>query len=201
MSWLDPGDYISQFLHPEDAWKKAQEAAEQGWNQAQGFERPYWQHGMDQYGMLSDAEKQLLDPAALENKWASSYEQSPYAKQMLEINKNSGLDAASSMGLMGSSAALGNIQTGAGNIVNQDRQSFLNDLMQKYMSGIGIGQNIYNTGADMASTMGGQAMRQGENMAGLQYGQNSAKSRQMMELLKIAASIFGGNSGGASAAV
>lgn len=195
MSWLDPGNYINQFLHPEDPWKKAEQAAEQGWNQAQGFEKPYWQHGLDQYGALSDAEKALMDPAALESKWASSYEESPYAKQMLEMNKNSGLDAASSMGLMGSSAALGNIQTGAGNIVNADRRNYLSDLMNKYMSGIGIGQNMYGIGADMGKTMGGQAMQQGANMAQLSYGRNAAKSKLLENIMRMVAQAMGASGG------
>jgi hypothetical protein len=166
-----------------DAYAAAEKAANQGWNEAQGFEKPYWQQGLDQYGRLNSAENSLLDPGALEAQWAAGYQTSPYAKQMLEQNKNSGLDAASSMGLMGSSAAMNNIQVGAGNIVNQDRQQYMNDLMNKYLAGIGIGQNIYGTGAQMGGLLGGQAIQHGEDLAGLEYGRVGAPGQMRNQLI------------------
>lgn len=167
--------FLSGFMDDgSDAYEAAEKANNQGWNEAQGFEKPYWQQGLDQYGRLNGAENALLDPGALESQWASGYQTSPYAKQMLEQSKNSGLDAASSMGLMGSSAAMNNIQVGAGNIVNHDRQQYMDDLMKKYMTGIGIGQNIYGIGAQMGGQLGNQAMQHGENNAGLEYGRVGA---------------------------
>jgi hypothetical protein len=167
-------DMINSFLNPDQPYQAAEDQIQKGWQQAQGYEQPFMQQGLDQYGNLMTAENALLNPAALENQWASQYQTSPYAQQLLAQNKSSGLDAASSMGLMGSSGALNNIQTGAGNIVNQDRQQFLNDLMQKYMTGISVGQNIYGTGANAASNLAGGAMQTGENMAGLAYGKAAA---------------------------
>lgn len=196
---------INSFLNPQDAYKAAEKQAQQGWQEAQGYERPYWQQGLDQYGRLTGAEDALLDPAALESKWAQGYQTSPYAQQMLAQNKSSGLDAASSMGLMGSSAALGNIQTGAGNIVNEDRQQYMNDLMQKYLSGIGIGQNIYGIGADAAGNLAAGAQRQGEDLAGLKYGEKAAPGSFLGKLLGTAANMgmnymTGGMSGAAQGA-
>src|SRR5260370_31382933 len=106
---------ISSFLDPGEAWSRAGQAENEGYNQAQGYEDPFRQHGEDQYGRLNQATGELMDPAALQNKWAQSYETSPYAKQLLQQNTGQGMDAASAQGLMGSSAALGNIQQGAGN--------------------------------------------------------------------------------------
>lgn len=193
---------LHSFFNPDEAYRKAQEANQAGWDQAQGFEKPFWQHGLDQYGNLMGAEGALMDPAKLESQWAQGYETSPYAKQMLAQNQSSGLDAASSMGLMGSSGALQNIQTGAGNIVNQDRQQYMNDLMQKYLQGIGIGQNIYNTGAQMGSQLGQQAQRFGENQAGLKYGEYAAPGQQFGNILGMGvdalANYFGGGMFGGS---
>lgn len=167
-------DMLHSFLHPEDAYKAAGNAENQGWTTAQNYQKPFWQAGVDQTGQLTGAEGSLLDPSALENKWAADYQQSPYAKQELQQNQAAGLDAASSMGLNGSSAAINNIQQGAGNIVNADRQNFMSDLMQKYLAGLGIGQNIYNNGASTGANLGTGAMEHGENQAGLQYGQMAA---------------------------
>ena len=175
---------LHSFLNPKDAYESAQKAENQGWQKSQDYQQPFWQQGQEQTGRLNTAENNLLNPAGLESQWTQGYETSPYAQQLLRQNQASGLDAASSMGLNGSSAALGNIQQGAGNIVAQDRQHYLNDLMQKYMSGIGLGQNIYNVGAQTGANLGGQAMTHGENQANLQYGANAAPGKLFENLLR-----------------
>ncbi len=168
------GSMINRFLSPEDAYKDAENVSNQQWQQTQGYAKPWIDQGNSQYGRLNTATGDLLDPTGMENRWSSSYETSPYAQQMLKENQGAGLDAASSMGLMGSSAAVNNIQTGAHNIVNQDRQQYMNDLMQKYMAGIGLGQNMYGTGANIAGTMAGLSNQHGDTMAGLKYGESAA---------------------------
>lgn len=165
---------LSSFLHPEDAYKSAQEESNKGWQQAQGYQKPFMQHGEEQYNPLNEARERLMNPGSLQNEWAEGYETSPYAKRLLNMNTGEGLDAASQMGLMGSSAALGNIQQGAADITARDRRDYLNDLMQKYMTGIGIGQNIYGVGAQTGANLGGQAIEHGNNIAGLKYGEKSA---------------------------
>lgn len=192
---------ISSWLHPERAYKKAQEQNQAGWNEAKHFQEPFFQNGVDQTGKLTGAENKLLDPAALQNEWAGQYETSPYAQQLLAQNKTSGLDAASSMGLNGSSAALGNIQQGAGNIVSKDRQQYMDDLMKKYMTGIGIGQDIYGQGASAGANLGRGAQQFGETSAGLKYGESAAPGAQFNKYLNIAANAFSngafGGGGGA----
>lgn len=195
MAFLDPGNMIRSFLHPGEPYKNAEQAAQQGYQEAQGYERPYWQQGQDQYGRLNDATGALLDPEALESKWASGYTTSPYAQQLLKQNQASGLDAASAMGLNGSSAALGNIQTGAGNIVQSYRQSYMDDLMKKYMEGIGLGSSIYGTGASAANTMASGAMQHGENMAGLEYGRTAAPGQLYGQLLGMGVDLGTGGAG------
>jgi len=158
---------INSFM--DDPNEAAQKKEQQGYDQSQGYLQPYNQNGQDQYGRLNDAAGKLSDPAALQDEWSKSYKNSDYAKQLLSQNQSSGMDAASAMGLSGSSAALGNIQQGAGNIVAQDRQQYMNDLMDKYMKGIGLGQNLYGVGANAAGQQSGQAQTHGENQANLEY--------------------------------
>jgi len=180
MSWLDylsPIPGLGSFLHPEDAYKDAEKASNRGYNESKGYQQPFYNNGVDQIGRLNSAENSLLDPSKLENDWASQYETSPYAKQMLDENQSQGLDAASAMGLNGSSAALGNIQQGAGNIVKKDRQQFLNDLMEKYLAGIGLGKGFYDTGASTGANMGANAITHGNNVAGFKYGQAAAPGK------------------------
>lgn len=193
-----PGiNMINSFLHPENAYKKAEQANTQGWNEAKGYETPYWQQGQDQYGRINEAENNLLHPEELYNKWAGNYQQSPYAQQLLNQNLQSGQEAASAMGLGGSSGALQNIQQGAGNIVNQDRQSYLNDIMDKYMKGIGIGQGIYGTGAQTAANLGQQANAYGQNQAGLEYGRQAAPGQLGGQIAGLVANAYAPGSGAA----
>jgi hypothetical protein len=192
MSFFDPfgvGGMIDNFMHPERGYEAAERASREGYNEAQGYMNPYNQYGRDQYGRLMDAQGKLMDPAALEAEWAKKYETSPYAKRMLGMNTQQGLEAASSMGLMGSSGALQNIQQGAGDIVARDRQQYMNDLMQKYMSGIGIGQNIYGIGANTANNQANLAFQQGNNQAGLEYGRTNAPGQLFGNLAGMGANI------------
>jgi len=168
------GNMFNSFMHPERGYEKAGEQMDKYYRDAQGNLQPYNQNGLDQYGRLNDQANQLNDPAALEAKWAGGYTESPYAQQMQKQAAESGMGAASSMGLNGSSAALGNVQQSAGNIMQSDRQQYMNDLMQKYMASVGIGQNIYNQGENAAGQMSKNAMDQGQNAGQVAYNEQNA---------------------------
>lgn len=168
---------INGFLNnPEDA---AEKATKRGWQESQNYQKPFWQQGMDQYGDLNQARKNLMNPAELQNQWSQSYETSPYAKRMLEMNSQQGQEAASSMGLGGSSGAIANIQQGAGDIMQKDRQQYMNDLMQKYMQGIGLGKNMYGVGAQAGANLGKEAYGHGENMANIGYAREAAPGEML----------------------
>lgn len=192
---MDLFKMINSFLSPEDPYIEAQKEATRGWGQAQEFQKPFFDKGLEQYPGLMDAIKKLMNPGQLQNDWASSYETSPFAKRSLDMNRDQGLEAASSMGLMGSSGALNNIQRGAGDIVSRDRQTFLDDLMKKYMTGIGLGTNLYDTGASTAGNLGSQAMHHGENMAGLKYGESAAPGQLFGQLLDMGIGLATGKPG------
>lgn len=175
---------INSFLHPERGFEEAEKESRRAWEEAQGYEKPYWERGNEQAGRLTGAEDKLLDPAALEAEWSKSYETSPYAKQLLEKNRTSGLDAASSMGLMGSSAAINNIQQGAGEIVAKDRQQYMQDLMNKYLAGIGIGQDIYGQGGTAAGNLTRGRLQTGQDLAQERYGKYNAPGQTVGEMIK-----------------
>jgi hypothetical protein len=192
------GKGISSMFHPERGYEDAAEEMRKAWEQAQGFQRPYNEAGQSQLPILTGAQSKLMDPSALLGEWMEKYKTSPYAQRSMENAKESGLGAASSMGLMGSSSALNNIQQSSSDIMNADRQQFLNDLMQKYMTGIGIGQNIYGIGATTAGNLGKQAMNYGGNAAEMAFGRRNAPGQNIKDLIgmggKMAASYFGGGS-------
>lgn len=168
------GNQIDSFLHPEKGFEKAGEEMEKYYQDAQGNLRPYNEQGLNQYQRLMEQANALNNPEALQNKWASGYNESPAAQALFNKSREAGLGAASQMGLMGSSAALNNIQQSGSDIMQNDRQNYMNDLMQKYLTSIGIGQNIYNTGASAANTMSQNAMNQGQNMGAAIFGKTNA---------------------------
>jgi hypothetical protein len=186
MSWL------SSFLHPRRGYDAAQGQLDKYYQDAQGYQKPYMDQGQAAYGNLSDMMKSLLDPAALQSKWASGYQESDAAKNLENTATQHGLNAASSMGIMGSTPALQAIQQGTSQISAADRQQYLNDLMQKYLSGAGIAQGIYGTGANAANNMSGNAMNMGQNAAQMAYNQQNAGGNSFGGLLGMAGSLGSG---------
>lgn len=177
MSWL------SDFMHPERPYESAKDTMQQYFNQSQGYYQPLIQHGEDAYGNLSDAMHNLLNPEELTKKWMESYDTSPQALQDIEFAKQSGLDAASSMGLMGSSPALQALQQGEAQIKINDRSKYLDDLIQKYITGANIGQNIYNTGATASGSAATNTINMGQTQGGLDAASSQAKGGMMGKLL------------------
>lgn len=203
MGWLD------SFLHPEEGYEKGQEQLDKYYkqsqnlfNQGQSYLQPYSQFGQNAYGNLSDAMKRLLDPAALENEWTKGYTESDAAKNATDLATQSGLNAASSLGLMGSNTALNALQGGASKIALNDRQNYLDNLMQKYLAGTGIANNIFNTGAGAASTMSGNALNMGNNAmtmggnsAQMAYGKQNAPGELFGKLLGTGIGLYTGGIG------
>lgn len=177
-------DMFDSFLHPERGYQEAEKQADKYYVDAQGRLQRYNDAGYDQYGRLQDQANRLNDPAALENEWAASYKQSPYATQQINNATENGMNAASSMGLVGSSAALNNVTQNASNIGNQDRKQYMDDLMQKYLASINIGQNLYGVGAGAANAQSNNAMSQGTTQANLKYGEINAPGERLADIAK-----------------
>jgi hypothetical protein len=187
---------LESFFHPEKGWEEAQKELQKYFQQAMGYQQPFQQNGVNQGQILTDAQKQLMNPSEMLNKWTSGYETSPYAHQLMDQSKSSGLDAASSMGLMGSSPALSSIQNSAGNIMQKDRESYLKDMMDKYMKGIGIGENIYNQGSATAANMGTQAMQAGQGAGTAAFGQANAPGNMISNMMNMAMQAYMASHGG-----
>lgn len=183
MGWLD------SFFNPQKGYDAAAKQMDKYWKEAQNYQKPYHEAGLNQLPILTGAQSSLLDPSQLLSQWMDTYETSPYAKKSISNATASGLDAASSMGLMGSSPAITNIQNSSSDIMNADRDKYLNDLMQKYMAGIGIGQNIYGTGAQTAGNLGQQALGVGQNMGQAAYGSKNAPGDMFAQMLSLGAKL------------
>jgi len=169
---------ISDFLNPAKPYQQAGNALTQYFNQGQQYQMPFYQN--------------LSNPINLQNEWMQSYQQSPHSQFMQEQAMNSGLNAASSMGLLGSTPALQSIMNQSSRIAAADRDNYLNQLMQKYQLGAGMSTNLANA-----------AYNQGNNMAQMTYGQHAAGPQLLMNLLGMGlgagATALGGPIGGALA--
>lgn len=188
MSWIS--STLDSFFNPQKGYDEAAKKMEQYWKQAQQFQEPYRQAGVDQLPILTGAQSALLDPSKLLGEWMGTYEASPYAQKSISNATDAGMNAASSMGLIGSSPAITNIQNSAGDIMNKDRQQYLDDLMNKYMTGIGVGQNIYGIGAQTAGNMGNQALNVGQNMGQAAYGSQNAQGDMLAQMMAMAAKMY-----------
>jgi hypothetical protein len=192
-----PFDMIKSFMDPGAGYGDAMKEMQEYFEQAQQYQQPFAQAGQGQIPQLQGAQNALMDPATLQSQWSQGYETSPYAQQLMGKATDIGNEEAASMGLGGSSAALSNVQNTSTGIMNQDRQQYMQDLMQKYMSGVGIGQNMFNTGAGAAANMGQNSMNMGRDMGGLRFGQTNAPGQQLGQLIGAGARMYaGGGAGG-----
>ena len=186
MSWF------SELFHPGRSYDQAQGVKDKYFNQSQGTRQPYIDRGEKGGQSLENMLNKLMNPGALQDEWSKGYETSGYAKQLQDQSQTSGLDAASAMGLGGSSAALTNIQKGSGDIVQKDRQNYMNDMMQKYFAAMGIGSSLYGTGANMSDKNAQGQENQGEWSANNTFNKNSAGSSLLKQIL----GMIGGAAGG-----
>ena len=168
MSWL------TSWLHPDRGYKEANNVLTNSYNEGKGFQQPYNQNGQNQTNILQDLINNLTNPQKLQDEWSKGYAESGAAKDAENIATQHGVNAASSLGLGGSNTALNAIQSGTSQIVNQDKQKYLDDLMEKYKTGAGLSQGIYNTGASTATNMATNANNFGQNSAGLKFGETNA---------------------------
>src|SRR5690606_1830713 len=112
---LTPGRAILGALDPARGYKSAMGTMQDYYNQAQGQMQPYVDQGQAAYQPMQNAMTSLRNPQQLYNDWAQGYETAPYAQSLASQAQQSGLNAASSMGLLGSSPALQALQAGTSN--------------------------------------------------------------------------------------
>lgn len=174
---------LSSLLHPSRPYKKAGEQLQKYHGEAQQQLMPYQQQGQAAYEPLNNAMQSLLNPMQLQNEWMQGYETSPYARMMQNRSIEQGLNAAGSMGLAGSTPALRAIQGQASAIGSEDQMRYMDQLMQKYMSGAQLAQGLYGTGANAAGQGAQQSMHMGENMGKIAWGQQAAPGEMLGRML------------------
>lgn len=182
---------ISSFLNPGKGYKKGQEQLNQYYNQGQQYLQPYNQYGQETYGHLNTAMQNLLNPTDLYDQFMNDYKMSDAAKYHQARAMDTGNRAAYASGLGGSTPALQALQAGGAEIGAQDEQRYIEKMIQQYLSGAGLAQNIYGQGANMAGQMSQNAMNMGGESANMAYGKANAPGQLFGNLLGTAANLGG----------
>lgn len=196
ISPLVPSKMFSSFMHPERGYEDAQEELKKSYAEGQAYLQPYNKAGQEALGPLTGAMNNLLNPSSLMDQFMNQYRQSDASKFAQGRAKESGLNAASSMGLMGSTPALQALQYGQSEIGAQDEQRFIERMIQQYLSGAGIAQNIYGQGAQTAGQMGNNAMGFGGANADMAFGKRNAPGKMFGDILGTVAGFAGAGAGG-----
>lgn len=183
--------WLSSFLHPEKGYQEGQKQLDKYYQLSRKELEPYSARGNEQYMNLNDIIQHLINPSQLNNQWLNDYSESQASKNAEDRAGQHGLDAASSMGLLGSNTALNAIQAGKSQIGAEDQQRYLENLMQKYLSGAQLAQGLYGTGANAANNLSNNAMNMGQNSAQISYNKESAPGNLFSGLLGLGGSIVG----------
>lgn len=181
--------YFDSLLHPENAYKEAQKQREKYYQEAMGYLNPLMEHGEAAYELLSPEMMRLLNPMELQNEWIEGYETSPYALNEAQVAREQGGNALQSMGLMGSTPGAKAVTSATTDIIMRDRQKYLDDIMQKYMTGLNLTSGFYNTGANARTNASNAAMNMGDESATNAANQYSAQGRLMGNLLGTGATL------------
>lgn len=189
--------FLNDLFNPSAGYDAAQGQLDKYYKQGQDVLNPYNEFGKTAGGNLQTAAGKLMDPAALRQEWENSYSLSPEAKQTQNMATQKGLESAESMGLLGSSSALRGIQSGTANIGLQDKSNYLNDLMNKYTTGINTNSGLFNTGANAASGLANLSSNMGQNSADMAYGSHSSLNSLLGNLAGGTAGYFLGGPSGA----
>lgn len=185
------GRMMKSFLNPGKGYEKAGQQMEKYYNQGQGYLQPYNQRGQEVYPQLTGAMNKLLNPAQLYDEFLNNYHMSDAAKFGQERARQNAMNAASSMGLMGSSPALQSVQAGMDEAAAKDEQLFIERMIQQYVQGAGLAQNIYGVGGNTAGAMSNNAINQGNNAAEMTFGRYNAPGQLFGSLLGTSANLAG----------
>ena len=183
--------WLSSFLHPEKGYEEGQKQLDKYYQLSRQELEPYSARGNEQYMNLNDIIQHLINPSQLNNQWLNDYRESQASKNAEDRAGQHGLDAASSMGLLGSNTALNAIEAGKSQIGAEDEQRYLDNLMQKYLSGAQLAQGLYGTGVNAANNLSNNAINMGQNSAQLSYNKEAAPSNLFSGLLGLGGSIVG----------
>ena len=181
-------------LDPGKPARRARQTAEASIDRGAQYTEPYRNAGDRQIPIMEGEQQKLLNPGQMQSDWAQGYETSPWAQQQIQHDTEQGKDLASSMGLLGSSTAATGLNASASQLYQKDRQQYMDDLMKKYMMGIGLGSDFMNRGAQSANQLQGNWSQNAQSLGTAAHNANQAVPDMLGNIMGYNSS--GGGQGG-----
>jgi hypothetical protein len=165
------------FGHSDKPYDKAMEQYQKYMQMGQQTQQPYLNAGQDSIVNYQNWLQNQQNPSQFINNQMANYQESPWAQNMQQQSINSGQNAASASGLMGSTPLMQALQQNAGTIASQDQNNWLQNVLG-INSQYGQGQNNLMTGGkNAANALAALYNQMGENMGQAAYGKEAGRNQ------------------------
>lgn len=174
------GSLISGLFQDQGApYGAAMDQYQKYFDQARGFQNPFYQAGTGAIPQYQDLMKRMSDPTGFMNNIMGQYQQSPYAQyqQQQAMRAAQNMGSAGGMGGTGSTPLMQFAQQNAQGITSQDQNRWLQNVLginNQYQGGL---QNMMGMGQNSANSLSNLYSQQGQNMAQAAYGQEAGNQQ------------------------
>jgi len=173
---------LSQFLNGQFGnsgapYEKGGQAYDKYFQQAKGFQNPFFNFGQQGMQGMGDWLSSMKDPSKFINNQMQNYQESPWAKYMQDQAMKTGQNAGSATGLTGSTPLMQQMQQNAGGIASQDMNQWLQNVLginTQYGQGLSNQMGYGQHAGDMLSQLAAQA---GDYMGSAAYGKEYGKQQ------------------------
>ncbi len=195
-----PGFAQSFFGNSGQPYQDAQRAYKPYYNEAKGYQNPFYQAGQNAIPQYQEWLQGQKDPSAFINKLMGGYQESPWARYQQEQARRAGLNAASAGGLsngmggagVGSTPYLLQAQQNASDISSQDMQKWLANVLG-INTQYGEGQNrMMGYGQHAGDQLSEIAQNGGMVNANNAYGRSQGENYDRMAGWQAIGKLFGG---------
>lgn len=187
---------------PGAPYQRAEDQLNNFYNQAQGFQNPFYQAGTGAIPQYQQWLQGQQDPSKFINNLMGQYQESPYAKYLQDQAMKAALNAASAGGVgnmggagLGSTPFLQQSQQNAANISSQDLQNWLGRVLginTQYGQGV---QNMMTGGQNAANSLSNLARGFGQDISQMEWNRQQGRQDQSNDLFgglfNIGKSLFG----------
>lgn len=173
-------------------FKKAEKAYTPYYNEAKGYQNPFFNAGNEAIPQYQEWLSKMQDPSGFINNLMGQYQQSPGAKYSQQQAINAANNVGSASGLIGSTPLQLQAQQNAQNISSQDMNSWLQNVLginSNYGEGL---NNQVGWGRQSADILSQLAQGAGNFYGGSAYGQEYGKQKDQRSLWDGIAGLFGG---------
>lgn len=173
-------------------YRKAGQAFLPYYNEAKGYQNPFYNSGVQATGDYQKWLQGMSDPSGWVNKQMGNYQESPWANYLQKQATRAAQNMGSASGLTGSTPLMQQAQQNSSNIASGDMNSWLQNVMginTQYGTGQ---QNLMNMGANAANILSQLAMTAGNTMGGAAYGDEYGRQSDRNSIWSGITKIFGG---------